>query len=453
MAIIGAGKGGLAVIEMLHLDREISIIGISDKNQQAIGLNRARELSIPIYDNYLELIKEKGLDVIINVTGDKQLQEEINRDKKSEIELIGGLSAKIMWDLVEERKAKEEEIQKSLVEQQSLYRIGILLSSAEKTEEVFNTIVESAIEMTNTKAGSLALYDEKSGEMYLAVSIGFSIDFSKIVRWKLRKEGLTKYILEKGSPVIISDVEKEKSFDNPVMLKEGIKSIVATPLIAEGRIIGILYVDDFEPREFSSREISFLNLLAAQATFAIEKIQLLEKTELLAITDELTELYNHRFFIRSLDDEIRRAKRYNRLISLVMIDIDFFKNYNDINGHLKGNELLKKVADILKDETREVDIVARYGGEEFGIILPETDKEQTFQIADRVRKVIEETKFKHEEKQPNGSITISGGIATFPDDAKTKMDLINHADKALYMAKKDGRNKVITFMIRDHKSK
>ncbi len=445
IGVIGAGKGGLAILDMLSQNDDVEIVGICDVSINAPGIKRARELSISICKDYQELINNDEIEVIINVTGNQSLHREIAEEKRPEVELVGGLSALLMWDLVEERRARENEALKSLNEQQALYRIGILLSSAEKTEEVLNRIVESAIEMINVKAGSLALYDEETGEMYLAVSIGFSKEFSKVSRWKLRNGGLTKHIIDKGSPVIISDVDKEPAFDNPIMLDEGIKSLVATPLIAEGRIVGILYVDDFVPRQFTSREISFLNLLAAQATFAIEKIQLLERTEKLAITDELTRLYNHRFFIRSLDDETKRAKRYTRNLSLIMFDIDHFKNYNDTNGHLKGNKLLENIARILINETREVDIVARYGGEEFGVILPETGEEEAYQIAERIRDRVEQAFFDNEKSQPLGKVTISAGVATYPQHAQTKTDIIHQADKALYAAKDKGRNKVIMF--------
>jgi diguanylate cyclase (GGDEF)-like protein len=171
-----------------------------------------------------------------------------------------------------------------------------------------------------------------------------------------------------------------------------------------------------------------------------------------AITDGLTNLYDHKYFMLRLEEEIERAKRYLRPLSLLMIDIDYFKEYNDAFGHQKGDELLVKIAGVFKRFTRRVDMAARYGGEEFVIILPETPMQGAVIVAERLRKCIEEIKFNERKK-----VTISIGIGTF-DGAKfafepgtavnaqktafTKEDLIKMADDALYRAKNNGKNRV-----------
>jgi diguanylate cyclase (GGDEF)-like protein len=175
---------------------------------------------------------------------------------------------------------------------------------------------------------------------------------------------------------------------------------------------------------------------------AIEKTKLLESTRLLAITDGLTGLYNHRHFRQQLNVEITRADRYHRSLSFMMIDIDFFKHYNDTNGHLKGNEVLKEMGGILKEMSREVDIVARYGGEEFSIIMPETERRRALTLAQRLRKRIASHKFENARKQPNKKLTVSIGLAAYPEHAGTAFELIEQADKALYEAKHAGRNTV-----------
>jgi diguanylate cyclase (GGDEF)-like protein len=182
-----------------------------------------------------------------------------------------------------------------------------------------------------------------------------------------------------------------------------------------------------------------------QDVLAIEYALLYERARQMAITDRLTGLYNFGYFHERLKEERMRAERYHRLLSLVILDIDHFKKYNDSNGHPAGNEVLKKIATILKQEAREVDIVARYGGEEMVIILPETSRKRATELAERIRQRVSDAMFDRMQSQPLGKMTISAGVATFPVDASTEDDLIKKADSSLYQAKSQGRNRVAAF--------
>ena len=164
-----------------------------------------------------------------------------------------------------------------------------------------------------------------------------------------------------------------------------------------------------------------------------------------ACTDPMTGLYNLRYLWHTLDRELERASRYGRLCSLMMLDIDFFKNYNDRHGHLLGDEVLKMSAEIFRQNLRNTDITARYGGEEFLVIMPETGKDLAFLVGEKLRKSFENYPFPHEETQPGGRLTISIGIATFPGDSDRARSLVDKADKALYRAKEGGRNRVIAW--------
>jgi diguanylate cyclase (GGDEF)-like protein len=183
----------------------------------------------------------------------------------------------------------------------------------------------------------------------------------------------------------------------------------------------------------------------SQDVMAIEYALLYERAREMAITDRLTGLYNFGYFLERLKEERMRADRYHRLLSLALFDIDKFKNYNDAHGHPAGNEVLKKISEILKEEAREVDIVARYGGEELVIILPETSRRRAAELADRIRLRVEGTVFEGMKTQPLGKITVSAGVATFPVDASTEEDLIKKADSSLYQAKSQGRNRIVVF--------
>ena len=167
-----------------------------------------------------------------------------------------------------------------------------------------------------------------------------------------------------------------------------------------------------------------------------------EELRQLAITDGLTNLYNYRYFKEQLQQELNRAIRHNLNVSLVMIDIDHFKHYNDTNGHPAGDLILKNIGRLLKENIRNIDVAVRYGGEEFSLILIETDKTSAKVVAEKIRRLIEGQKFDYEEKQPLGKITISTGVATFPEDGKEFNDLVNAADQRLYLAKQAGRNTI-----------
>ncbi len=161
--------------------------------------------------------------------------------------------------------------------------------------------------------------------------------------------------------------------------------------------------------------------------------------------DGLTELYNHRFFQQLLDTEVSRAERYQRVVSLLMIDIDDFKQFNDSHGHPAGDVLLRTLARLLKRSSRNCDFVARYGGEEFAVIVPEVRTDSASRMSERLRRLVAETEFEGEEAMPGGRLTISIGVATYPTQAENKTELLEHADQALYRAKSAGKNCVAVF--------
>lgn len=171
----------------------------------------------------------------------------------------------------------------------------------------------------------------------------------------------------------------------------------------------------------------------------------INKLEELVNKDGLTEVFNHRYFHDALKVKVALSEKCKEQISLIFIDIDYFKHYNDLYGHQMGDEVLRTIGKILRESLREQDIAARYGGEEFAIILPNTDENEAVIIADKIRATIEKTRFYGEENQPNGVLTASMGISVYPDKAKDDIDLIKSADDALYRAKFFMKNRVETY--------
>ena len=180
--------------------------------------------------------------------------------------------------------------------------------------------------------------------------------------------------------------------------------------------------------------------LSEQLAIAIEHGRLFQESNRLAMTDELTGLFNHRYFYGQLEQEFNRTLRYGHPLSLIMLDIDHFKQYNDLHGHLAGDEALHRIATLLINSTRGVDVVARYGGDEFGIILPETDLQEAWVQAERIRFAMECDALKVQRAPGGEMLTASLGVACFGPDMHQVEDLVRAADQALYRSKAAGGN-------------
>jgi len=260
----------------------------------------------------------------------------------------------------------------------------------------------------------------------------------------LAKEGTgIEWVMSQRRAHIESDLVEAKRFvEDEVLLKAGIRSTVRLPLIAKGEAIGALCLDSSTPHCYAERELELLVPLGEQLAIAIENARLFQETNRLAITDEVTGLFNHRHFYRELEQEFKRAKRYDRPLSLIMFDIDFFKRYNDLLGHLAGDEALRLLANRLRSNTRGVDILARYGGDEFCIILPETELKQALVQAERIRSAIERDPSHGQELAAGERITVSLGVACLGPNMDQVEDLVRAADQALYRSKAAGGNQI-----------
>ena len=223
------------------------------------------------------------------------------------------------------------------------------------------------------------------------------------------------------------------------MLKS--EELVLMPLKAKDKINGIIAADNFITREpISKDDLHVLAMLANQAGLAIENSQLYEKTVMQANLDSLTELWNHGYFQYLLLSELEKTRAIKSPLSLIMLDIDYFKVYNDHLGHQAGDKILRNLAVLLRNQSRKMDFVCRYGGEEFAMVLPQTDKKEAFLIAERLRMDIEKHDFTHEDIFPTKKLTVSIGVSSFPEDGLLPAELISASDKNLYQAKHKGRN-------------
>jgi diguanylate cyclase (GGDEF)-like protein len=236
----------------------------------------------------------------------------------------------------------------------------------------------------------------------------------------------------------LSGVAKRQVEVQPI---EGLKAEVVAPIADADELMGVICMGG--PKARLAHQKRLLKMVADLAAVALTHVSRLHATEEAANIDGLTGVLNKRAFQKRLGDEILRCEREHIPLSLLILDIDHFKTYNDTNGHLAGDEVLKKVGNLLKSSIREDDVAARYGGEEFIILYPGAAKALALRLAEALRRTVEGHPFAHREKQPLTFVSISGGVATFPEDAQRGVDLIRSADQALYEAKAAGRNRII----------
>ncbi len=311
-------------------------------------------------------------------------------------------------------------------------------------EELYETILSKSSELVEAERGSLMILDSKNKVLSVKASKG--IDKGIIENLKIKVgEGICGSIAAKGLPVMVRNIEAEvPSWKNRPVYRT--KSFISIPLKLDSRVIGVINMSDkISGASFSEEDLHLLLSFANYASIALERgayYSMSEELKMLSMTDPLTGLFNRRYFRERLYEEVERVKRHDECFSTFIIDIDNFKSFNDRYGHLAGDEVLKGVSKAIRDAVRSMDVVARYGGEEFAVILPHTNKKDSYIIAERIRKGVE-------EYRPNTDIkewpTISLGVAEFPHDANHIDDLINKADSAMYHAKRMGKNRVVVY--------
>ena len=342
-----------------------------------------------------------------------------------------------------DKKLKGQALRDEVQGLKNILSVAQVVVSSLDLDEVLQNILHSAMAIMDYPAGSIALFEEADEALYLHAHAGLSEAFTARNRWTVEKGGLTSRIIEHGEPFVVQDTELAAIKMNPLALKEGIRSLIAVPLIFQESLVGILYVDDFVPRPLQEDRLRLLSILASFATMSIDNARLHHQTLELACTDGLTGLFNHRQFKRDFLEEVRRAERYETPLSIILLDVDDFKKFNDSYGHPNGDIVLRELAQLLRDLLRDCDLIYRYGGEEFIALLPETRLEQAMQVADRIRIFVEteSPRFLTGMVKTHG-ITVSVGVAAFPEDGDCHETLLKRVDELMYLAKEDGKNKV-----------
>ncbi len=327
--------------------------------------------------------------------------------------------------------------------------LAILFESAQAVGSSLE--LQEVLEQTCTAVGqfrpevefTIFLYDSETDDLKLTASHGLPEEESKKVETLSfgLGEGIVGHVFESQKKLVTADVTDVPAYTSYKGLRSTHGSLVSIPLLFGAKPLGVINFALKEVKPFSNESVQMFETLANLVVVAIRNAQLFEATHELAIHDELTGLYNRRFVFQVLDSEWERSRRFGDPLSVFLLDIDHFKNLNDTYGHLKGDDVLRKLADILQQNIRRTDNVGRYGGEEFLAILPNTDTDQAQIVSEKVRTAIAEAKFSVPIQ-----VTISGGIAcTSSEHGERPADLLALADSMLYKAKGAGRNQVIAF--------
>src|SRR5262245_44164367 len=308
--------------------------------------------------------------------------------------------------------------------------------AARSRPELLGTVLRCALVLTESEGSVAVVAQGRTPERFTLRRGGREPDVATVAR--SGPDG-ARLLLAPGKPLLFRDLASDTRMagdDRCAGIESGPALFV--PLRLRDQAPGYLAV--FRPHTaaaYEAEDARLLTLLAAWTAMALENLRLAQNVEKLAVTDDLTQVYNYRFLKSALRREIKRASRYHQSLSLLMIDVDNLKTYNDRHGHLRGSFLLREMAGLFTAHVRSWDLVAKYGGDEFTVILPQTDLAGARTVGERLRTAVEEHTFPLARL---GQITVSIGIAAFPMDGQTTSALIETADRALYLAKQRGRN-------------
>jgi diguanylate cyclase (GGDEF)-like protein len=318
----------------------------------------------------------------------------------------------------------------------NLARLGDTLSGTHDLGRILTVILDTAIASTHASAGAVYVTQPGREELALKASRGLSTDPAAVTARVRLGDGVTGQVAVTGEALrgrVGAGLDLSPAEPAAVEL-------ISVPLRATEGVIGVLNLyDRSDGQPFDDSDLETIRTFAGQAAVALDNVLLHQEAQRLSVTDGLTGLGNYRFFQTTLAREVERASRFHRSLAVLMLDLDLFKQVNDAHGHQVGDAVMVEIADRIRDEIREVDVVCRYGGEEFVVVLPETGREGAGYTAERICNAV--------RRRPVAvaalrlRITLSAGVAVFPTHGDTPASIVRAADDALYAAKASGRDR------------
>jgi diguanylate cyclase (GGDEF)-like protein len=368
------------------------------------------------------------------------------RQRRSEVE-------RLQVNLVEvrgENRKLNQDLNKAVFEILALFEFTSILGDNSDFERMLEQMVDTIKRILDYDGCCLFFYDESKKQLFTKVNRGFPavLNTTKIPE----DQFLTGHVIRTGQALLINEFDSEYRYygcESPKYrnLAGRFQSFVAVPLLVQNKPIGILLIAKRPPFALSQDDLRLLFIIANQAALAIQNMRLYEEVYQSSITDGLTGVYNHRYFREELEKRLSDAETLQVNLSLLMLDIDYFKGFNDTYGHQVGDLVLKEVARIILETIGENNaLVARYGGEEFAVILENTNTRTAIRTAELIRSAVSTHRFSTAGNEDIHTVTISIGVASFPEDIKNMArkveELIDKADESLYAAKNTGRNRV-----------
>ena len=435
------GISGLEVIEQIKKKQPqevyVPIIIITAKNDVSDIVNGLASGA----DDYI--VKPFHFDELIARIESALRLKELNELYVNQALSLENANKKING-LNEELVDKNKELLKNIYGLHSLFEVSMDLSSKLELQGLINTTLLTIIGQYSIKSAMFMVANpQQNNQLEISGSKGFDDDLKDVLVHK--KDTLITYFKEYPIPAILEELKQKINTSQSFNKLERIGIGLIAPIVTKKQVSGLIC---FGPRlkedQFEDREIQQITILSNIISIAVNNAALYRDVEQLSYTDGMTELHNYRYFELRLKEEIVRHKRTKAGLSLLILDVDNFKNFNDSLGHQAGDNVLRTLGKLLKETARENDIVARYGGEEFAIILPTVDQEGAMILAERIRENVENAFFEGEHVQLNGKLTISIGEASLTESNNIEA-LIRKADLALYSAKNSGKNVVHSY--------
>ncbi len=339
----------------------------------------------------------------------------------------------------EELRRSNEELSLRARQLEALNSIGREITANLDLDGVFETIHTQCARLVDATSFTICLYNRERAEIHYAYLVRDGR--RRAARTEPLARDAVSWVIKSGRPVSVKDTLAREE-ELPLELSDhesGLRSLLAIPLVRlDNEVTGVLSVASPRPDAYTARHQETLVAIGQTAAIAIENARYYE----MATVDQLTKLYLKDYFHLRIEEEMNRARRYGHAFSVLMMDIDSFKELNDAHGHLAGDRFLRSVGEVIKGSLRSHDIPCRYGGEEFAVLLPETEPAEAIVIAERIRRTVAETRIREGRKMIGTTISI--GISSYPRSARrSASDLLRKADGALYQAKREGKDKVI----------